>query len=85
MYPGLWSDTPHFCKGVWFYTVDKLNFLNSVAPGGLDIRKCRARAVSYQGLFNVLVSFVLPFEKIVGSLLTFPFRQAGQSWGNAYS
>ena len=58
---------------------------NGLLPGGLDIRKCRARAVSYQGLFNVLVSFVLPLGKIVGSLLTFPFRQAGQSWGNAYS
>jgi hypothetical protein len=59
---------------------DYIPFLLAV---GLSVLACQA--YTYQGLFNVLVSFVFPFGKKIGSLLTFPFWQAGQSWGNAYS
>ena len=38
---------------------------------GLSVLACRA--YTYQGLFNVLVSFVSPFGEIVRFLLTFPF------------
>jgi hypothetical protein len=52
---------------------------------GYSVLACRA--YTYQGLFDVLVSFVLPFGKIVGFLLTFPFILAvvATHWGNAYS
>jgi hypothetical protein len=49
------------------------------------------RVYTYQGLFNVLVSFVPPFGKIVGFLLTFPFGSfvlmavVATHWGNAYA
>ena len=40
---------------------------------GLSVLACRA--YTYQGFSIDLVPFVLPFGKIVGSLLTFPFWQ----------
>ena len=48
---------------------------------GLSVLACRA--YTYQVFSIDLVSFVPPFGKIVGSLLTFPFipRQAGQFLG----
>ena len=64
--------------GRWvFFRVPNLNKINKINKSlftwQLDIWKCFAGAVSYQGFSIDLVSFVPPFGKIVGFLLTFPF------------